>query len=472
MYIDMDQEPLFNQERTQELEDQKHIPITFATTKPIKIQRFKTNLSKVKTRKQQPTSVPNTVQPLSHPLGDTPHDTSPDDDDVCSDEEYDSIDDVSYSSCSTSSDQFKEPQFSQSYWFNSSNRNDSYLGNSVASSKSGLSLFSLNNSTFLPSSLISTPSTTTTLLTTTTSSATSSSSIRETDVKMTTPYLTPSSTPLSTFVSFETTNEQPDVTSTHNLRRTTSAKCLSKVLDKYQPKKSLYSNLTISLRALKDRLVTKAVGDGDVRIPPVISEEICQIPVLSEELPSQELITFFEAKHDHDTTQEQFKSSFKNRDHRINSQFLRLYAYDYNARTNSKTLPNSLSQEELINIILENPHLKQFHRRHNIYHISNLSREKLWNSVVLKPRQDNSPQQSVDYEDYICVDDGAAITHASLTRKHSKYLPWDLKPSIKPAGVLPGGKCELNGLAPNLGVSKTQYTVKGWCNSRWVAKTW
>lgn len=460
----MDQEPLFNQECPEELYNQQDCSCKIVRGKPVKIHKYRVNIpSKDKKRN---TFILNKAQPLKHPLDDTLNETNSDDGN-CSEDEYDSLDDVSYSSCSTSSDQFREPHLLQNSWYSSSYRNNSCIGNSISSNRSGISLLSLNGTTFPPSSLASTPSTTTALLTTI-SSTISLSNFIEGDTNTTTPYLTPSSSPLSTFVSFEATSK-PEIAKSSKLHRTTSADCLNKVLSKYQPKQSLYSNLTISMKSLRDKLITRALSDLEVEAPSIVDEEVP--PVITKELPSQELITFFEAKHDHDTTQEHIKLSFRNRDHRINSQFLRLYAYDYNARIYSRTLPNSLSQEELISIILDNPHLKSFHKKHNIYHISNLSREKLWNSVVLKPRLDKSPQQSIDYEDYICVADDTVITHASITRKHSKYLPWDLKPSIKPAGVLPGGKWEFNGKAPSLGISKTQFTVKGWCNSRWVAKT-
>ncbi|KAG5422226.1 hypothetical protein I9W82_001321 [Candida metapsilosis] len=466
MYIDMDQEPESNPEFQEEVHasQQQHRPLTSTKNKPIKIQKYRAN---VPSKEKIPTTITPSKAPfLKHPLDDSFDETNSDESN-CSEEEYDSLDDISYSSCSTSSDQFKEPSFLQSYPSYYSTSNNSSCGHSIESSRSGISLLSLNGSS--PLSLTSTPSTTTAFLTTT-SSTVAAPRVIEADTKSLTPYLTPSSSPLSTFVSFEAPSKSEPLTKSPKLHKATSRECLSKVLDKYQPKQSLYSNLTISLKAIKDRLVSRALSDVSVDIISVAEEK--PAAVIAEEVPSQELITFFEAKHDHDISQEQIKPSFKNRDHRINPQFLRLYAYDYNARVNSKTLPNSLSQEELMSIIVNNPHLKSFHKKYNIYHISNSSREKLWNSVVLKPRLDKSPDQSIDYEDYICVADNSVVTHTpSLTRKHSKYLPWDLKPSIKPAGVLPGGKWEFNGKAPNSGVSKTQFTVKGWCNSRWVAKT-
>ncbi|KAI5968370.1 hypothetical protein CANMA_002361 [Candida margitis] len=478
MYIDMEQQPLFDQECLQEVCNQQYCSSTcIPKSKPVKIRKYKANIAtREKSKRQRGISELARAQHLKHPLDDT-FKVINDDEDNCSEDDYDSLDDISYSSCSSASDNFKDHQLFPNYSYGSSSpRTNSYVDNSIASCRSGISLLSLNGTTFSPSSLASTPSTTTAFLTTTATPTSPLESIEGTGPKATTPYLAPSSSPLSTSVSLEGTNT-PKTTKSLKLHRTTSTECLNKVLLKYKSKQSLYSNLTVSLKSLRDRLVTTSLSDIDMSpsildvSPSTVIDEPISPHIITDELPSQELITFFEAKHDHDTIQEYTKSPFKNRDHRINSQFLRLYAYDYNARMNSRSLPNSLSQEELVSIIMDRPHLKPFHKKHNIYHISNLSREKLWNSVVLKPRLDKSPQQNIDYEDYICTDNDNKLTYASITRKHGKYLPWDLKPSIKPAGVLPGGKWEFNGQAPNSGISKTQFTVKGWCNSRWVAKT-
>ncbi|KAI5952661.1 hypothetical protein KGF54_003528 [Candida jiufengensis] len=260
--------------------------------------------------------------------------------------------------------------------------------------------------------------------------------------------------------------------------------------------KSLVSNLTTSVQNLKNSTKDKLISfisdsprltDDKLPFHKQQKEESKEIeePVHQS---SEELITFSEVEHEHDTILPEnatainnnntvTRTIFKNRDQRINSQFLRLYAYDYNSRINTRTLPNSLTQEDLYSMIRKNPNLKKFHQIHNIYKISNLSREKLWNSVVLKPRLDDSPQEFIDSENYIFITSNltskdnhknAGVLNRSITRKQGKYLPWDLKPSIKPCGILKGGKWEFNGKAPNSGVTKTQYTVKGWCNSRWV----
>ncbi|EGW31573.1 uncharacterized protein SPAPADRAFT_62189 [Spathaspora passalidarum NRRL Y-27907] len=135
------------------------------------------------------------------------------------------------------------------------------------------------------------------------------------------------------------------------------------------------------------------------------------------------------------------------------------------------TLPHNGNQEELIKLVQSNPSLRQFHYQYNIYRVSCMSRDKLWNSVILPPRSDESPTWEIDPAEYVFrgKEDDDDLNY-SIIRKEGKYLPWDsiMKPSIKPAGVLPKGRCIFNGMAPNSGVTKTQFTVKGWCNSRWV----
>ena len=39
-------------------------------------------------------------------------------------------------------------------------------------------------------------------------------------------------------------------------------------------------------------------------------------------------------------------------------------------------------------------------------------------------------------------------------------MPWALKPSIKPAGVLPNSKWVFNGQAPNSGITKLNLLLK------------
>lgn len=192
------------------------------------------------------------------------------------------------------------------------------------------------------------------------------------------------------------------------------------------------------------------------------------------------------------------KKSFKNRDERINSNFLRLYAIDYNSRM-SKILPNTYTIDEFQSIITNSNSIgvKLFHERFNFYKISNINKDKLWKSVILPPRSDGFPTDCINLSQYIFVGDSPATTptpatnlklklnsnsnsndnsrdngevgYSSLIRLNGNYQPWNNSiKSIKPTGILPNIKFINNGKSPNSGVSKTQFTVKGWCNSRWI----
>ena len=100
-----------------------------------------------------------------------------------------------------------------------------------------------------------------------------------------------------------------------------------------------------------------------------------------------------------------------------------------------------------------------------------MSKDKLWSNVILPPRSDESPGLFIDGENYICieeVDEDESSLGYSIVRKQGGYMPWVLKQSIRPAGVLPKSKCIFNSEAPNSGVTNCQFTVKGWCNPRWV----
>lgn len=200
----------------------------------------------------------------------------------------------------------------------------------------------------------------------------------------------------------------------------------------------------------------------------------------TEETPMEELTTFHHHQHHNHHHELGLEKSqcikYKTRELRTNSRFLILYAFDMNARCNSMTLPNSPTQDELYKIIKHHPNIKKFHYKHNIRRISNMSREKLWNNVILPPRQDDSPELFIKSDPYIIYNDHNELDngldgHYSIVRKLGKYMPWALKPSIKPAGVLPNSKWVFNGQAPNSGITKTQFTVKGWCNPRWVDHT-
>lgn len=147
---------------------------------------------------------------------------------------------------------------------------------------------------------------------------------------------------------------------------------------------------------------------------------------------------------------------YRGRDSRMNSSFLRLYAIDYEARCRS-ILPTSYSSCELSYVINRSRVSKEFHRRYNIISVSNLSRDKLWDNVILPPRIDSAPGAYIDSSSYVYV--GNEKKTASKDSSH--YYN-------NPAGVLSNSRCFYNDQSPQAGNTKLQYTIKGWCNSRWL----
>lgn len=258
--------------------------------------------------------------------------------------------------------------------------------------------------------------------------------------------------------------------------------------DSLQRNLSTYSLLQETPRMTDDVLPPIAASASGSRWAVLADVHEAEEPEDDEDEKSlhQELTTF-ECADSNDVEYDSLKTpsckSFKNRDNRINSSFLRLYAFDYNARMNSKTLPNTASfgsgdtnvnQTELFRLVADKPQLLVFHHRYNVCRISNMSRDKLWNSVILPPRSDDSPLLGIDCNNYVFLGNADLddIDYL-LTRKSGNYLPWDstllsLRPTLKPAGILYNGKTKPNGMAPNSGFTKTQFTVKGWCNPRWM----
>lgn len=149
--------------------------------------------------------------------------------------------------------------------------------------------------------------------------------------------------------------------------------------------------------------------------------------------------------------------SFKHRDERINNKFLKLYAIDLSSRKKGY-LPNSTSEIQ--------PTQYEFHNKYNLMHLSTSSRDKLWQNIILPPRNDDTPSNTIDKDSFIHVEQQH---QSSLIMKNGDYLPWNSSiKSWKPCGELPNGKKMVNGENPNSGLTTTQYTVRGWCNSRWA----
>ncbi|CUM50336.1 unnamed protein product [Debaryomyces tyrocola] len=150
------------------------------------------------------------------------------------------------------------------------------------------------------------------------------------------------------------------------------------------------------------------------------------------------------------------ENRYRGRDSRMNSSFLRLYAIDYEARCRS-TLPCSYSSRELSYVINKSRATKEFHRRYNIISVSNMSRDKLWDNVILPPRIDDCPCAYIDSSSYVYVGDNKKRVAAGGGHYYTE-----------PAGVLSNSRCFYNDQSPQGGNTKLQYTVKGWCNSRWL----
>ncbi|OWB71581.1 hypothetical protein B5S31_g1271 [[Candida] boidinii] len=98
-----------------------------------------------------------------------------------------------------------------------------------------------------------------------------------------------------------------------------------------------------------------------------------------------------------------------------------------------------------------------------------LSREKLWSSVILPPRDDTIDDHSIFRNKYIHMNNNDLYStpksSSSLTRMNGGVMPWvncynynsrKNQTCLKPYGFL---------------TNQTQFTVKGWANQRWVAQT-
>ncbi|OWB64733.1 hypothetical protein B5S33_g660 [[Candida] boidinii] len=97
-----------------------------------------------------------------------------------------------------------------------------------------------------------------------------------------------------------------------------------------------------------------------------------------------------------------------------------------------------------------------------------LSREKLWSSVILPPRDDTIDDHSILRNKYIYINSdlcSKSKSCSSLTRMNGGVMPWvncynynsrKNQTCLKPYGFL---------------ANQTQFTVKGWANQRWVGQT-
>lgn len=153
----------------------------------------------------------------------------------------------------------------------------------------------------------------------------------------------------------------------------------------------------------------------------------------------------------------------RNREFRINNDFLKRYALDYSARA-SFLLPTNPDD---VSVMVHKENLNQFNSKYGLEWILELSREKLWNLVVLPPRSDSFPSTSINSEHFV-FDGYSENRYGSIAVKKGNYIPWVThKNGLKPAGTIRGTKSLGSSCSPTLGKTAAQYTIKGWCNERW-----
>lgn len=124
----------------------------------------------------------------------------------------------------------------------------------------------------------------------------------------------------------------------------------------------------------------------------------------------------------------------KQREPRINSQFLRLYSYESNSRKKGLLPDLSPMDEQLLdsNTFNSLSPEKQFALK---------IRQKLWQQVVLPPKE---------------------VSHANDTYVYVGNSPKVVKPWCN-------FNDELNNLKPVGSLGNVQFVIKGWCNSKWIS---
>lgn len=186
----------------------------------------------------------------------------------------------------------------------------------------------------------------------------------------------------------------------------------------------------------------------------------------------EELVTFSEQTPAVNTTLEAMPTRARNRDHRINSGFLRRYAIDYAARCN-RCLPSSELPRE-IRLMCRDPRIAEFDACYDLARVLALSKARLWDGVVLPPRDDCPPALQIDYSSYIHCGTPERMSQIvgpgpSLGAKNGRYIPWAThRASLKPAGVSKTSRPVRDTAIPTALESLPQYTIRDWANARWV----
>ncbi|ODQ83151.1 hypothetical protein BABINDRAFT_6009 [Babjeviella inositovora NRRL Y-12698] len=133
--------------------------------------------------------------------------------------------------------------------------------------------------------------------------------------------------------------------------------------------------------------------------------------------------------------------SRKNREPRVNSRFLRVYAHDRAAKRDGYLLVPEMNKL-VIDMYINNT---EDEKRELLHKLTEMSKEKLWSNVILQPRDDPLPPMPYDDD----LKNRAPYQNKDIfMSKQSMVRPW---------GIRRGKTC-------------VQYTVKGWANERWVPK--
>lgn len=237
-------------------------------------------------------------------------------------------------------------------------------------------------------------------------------------------------------------------------------------------KTSFVSNLSSSIKSFANS--TRHNNDMLLDIQPRLTDDKLPKSITQKKARDTELETF-KITSQTSTTATQSSSNptlsiLRNREPRINSQFLRLYSYESNSRRKG-ILPevSHLDEEEYI-IRQQSQSQSPSSSLDPSRDFALFVRQRLWQCVVLPPREDlNISQPEYVYageqpKNNDVDDDNDDVEFVSLIRKNGDVKPWikleDEEISkmkvLRPCGVLN---------------NDTQFTVKGWCNERWLPRT-
>ncbi|ODV88280.1 hypothetical protein CANARDRAFT_26438 [[Candida] arabinofermentans NRRL YB-2248] len=242
----------------------------------------------------------------------------------------------------------------------------------------------------------------------------------------------------------------------------------------------LYSNLSKSLKSLASNATNVLSFNEritDTRIPNTRRHNnynnINNVNEKIEEIQMQTFQTICQPAHDCKFPC-LLPKNIKSREPRINSNFLRLYAQDYTSKSQNLLAITEyeidLYQQDLIESELNDldTFLNQFDYSNSPPNfktdlkIGLLSREKLWFNVILPPRNDTPLSQQQSHINYVYNPSSSKTNNNPLVvRNNGKYKPWlqfqdQNQQAFKPYGNM---------------ANDVQFTVKGWCNERWVAKS-